>query len=816
LFEDLDATRASGGVYVLSEPGRFVVSWVAVPQYVDFGFGQPRTFQVRLYPDGRIEYAYSGVGSSAEAVVGIAPGGSRGGTSVVSYLESSTQGQEFSGAVAERFGTTQEIDTVAVAQKFYQNHEDAYEYLVIFNTLGIADSPSSIASERTVRTHWSGNGDDPVDMGAWFGSPARLESVINMGPLSQYPSNLTSPMEFRPTDTPLSVLAHEAGHLFLAFASIPDPSATWGRPMLGAQAAHWSFNFNSEASLLEGNRIRDDGPSATPRFWTTGASEGYSPLDQYLMGFRAAEDVPPFHTLFYVKGSPIPNTNAPATGYRFNGTRRDVTMSELIAAVGRRTPDYTIAPRHFRFAFLLVVPAGSQPSASDLAKLNNFRTSFATYYQTVSACTNCSFQTPQPSVDTGLRRELRMSSYPSVGLPGLVSVPVSVSVVTAPQSDLRIALTTQNGAAAAPASVVIPAGATSASFELTGVRTGVEELMAVPDDPAYETVYSRVQVAGSAAGLTLMLVSGDRQGASPGVPLAQPVVVQVVDLNNVPYPGVRVAASVNAGGSVTPASALTDATGSVGFQWTPGAGASNLLTATLEGSASSVTASTLSLPAFSRAGVVNAASFTPDLAAGSFASIFGDNLWAGASADAQSLPWPVTLGGVQVLLNGQPAQLTAVRQGQINFLIPDTFTPGAATLVVVNDVGSSAPVDVPVVALAPAIFGDSTGFGAIQVVGSGQWTNVNPARPDDYVEIYATGLGAVHTGEGNLLWTDQPVTVLFDGQPLADVPYQGLVPGYAGLYQINARIPANTAPGVHTLVLESGATRSNSVNVETR
>jgi len=31
--------------------------------------------------------------------------------------------------------------------------------------------------------------------------------------------------------------------------------------MLGTQLAHWAFTFNSEASLLEGNRIRDNGPS---------------------------------------------------------------------------------------------------------------------------------------------------------------------------------------------------------------------------------------------------------------------------------------------------------------------------------------------------------------------------------------------------------------------------------------------------------------------------------------------------------------------------------------------------------------------------
>ena len=67
--------------------------------------------------------------------------------------------------------------------------------------------------------------------------------------------------------------------------------------MLGYQSAHWNFLFNSEASLLEGNRIQDNGAGVSPRFQTTATVEGYSPLDQYLMGFRSAQDVPP---TFYV------------------------------------------------------------------------------------------------------------------------------------------------------------------------------------------------------------------------------------------------------------------------------------------------------------------------------------------------------------------------------------------------------------------------------------------------------------------------------------------------------------------------------------
>ena len=49
---------------------------------------------------------------------------------------------------------------------------------------------------------------------------------MNMGRLDYYPLdvNASVPVRVAAQDTPLTVLGHESGHLFLAFASIPDPA----------------------------------------------------------------------------------------------------------------------------------------------------------------------------------------------------------------------------------------------------------------------------------------------------------------------------------------------------------------------------------------------------------------------------------------------------------------------------------------------------------------------------------------------------------------------------------------------------------------
>src|SRR5579872_2585966 len=59
LFDDLDPALTAGGVRVFSDSTRLVVSWVSVPEYSANGTGTPQTFQVSIFPDGHIQFAYN-------------------------------------------------------------------------------------------------------------------------------------------------------------------------------------------------------------------------------------------------------------------------------------------------------------------------------------------------------------------------------------------------------------------------------------------------------------------------------------------------------------------------------------------------------------------------------------------------------------------------------------------------------------------------------------------------------------------------------------------------------------------------------------
>jgi uncharacterized protein (TIGR03437 family) len=203
-------------------------------------------------------------------------------------------------------------------------------------------------------------------------------------------------------------------------------------------------------------------------------------------------------------------------------------------------------------------------------------------------------------------------------------------------------------------------------------------------------------------------------------------------------------------------------------------------------------------------GVVNGASFTPApdnaVAPGSIISIFGSALTSGSRMAATLLPLPVKLAGTSVTVNGAPIPLFYASPGQMNAQLPFDVRPGEATLAVRSGTQSSGAQTIRVEAAAPGIF---------IAVG-------NPRRAGDPVFVYATGLGAVTpavasgaAAPANPLsrTTTEPIVTI--GGVRAAVSYSGLAPGFAGLYQINAAVPAGLEPGPAPIVIQMGERRSN-------
>jgi len=369
-FADLDPSTG-GRVFAQADAAALTVTWCSVP-----GFDNPSTVSVQatVQADGVVEVKFGDV-SLREAVVGVSPGSTQAFAPVDLTLTGPTAGG--AGAVGERFSDSAEADLVAAAQRFYRSHPDTYDQLVFWGGARLIRQGEAFAQESTVASEIQGIGVPTGGSPREFGSAARLQSIVNMDRISKYPVSPTQ--KFLGDDTVLSLLGQESGHRWLAFVEFLDADRRRSTELLGRDDAHWSFFFDSDASVMEGNDIEALGGGA---FRTVDAVQRFSRLDQYLMGLVPPEQVPPF---FYVQ-SPVnvvpsrERESSPQAGVTFNGTRRDVLIADVIAAMGPRVPAAAQAPTTWRQAWIYLAPRGTPPSADDLARMNGWRTAWETFF----------------------------------------------------------------------------------------------------------------------------------------------------------------------------------------------------------------------------------------------------------------------------------------------------------------------------------------------------------------------------------------------------------------------------------------------------
>jgi len=377
LFADLDPTTGQGGVYYNQFADRFMITWKLIREFEGF---LPNTAQLSLFPDGSFELTYGALNTS-EAIAGWS-----GGRNLhsVNLVDLTTLGAApLSGANAEKFSQSVQVEFTALAKKFYSTHPDNYDQLVFFTDFPFALVPTgdAFAYEATVQNDIRGINTDTYDFSQEFGSQGRLQSYLVMNQLAAYPDN-PDVVALR-TYTSLQVLGHETAHRWLAYVRFKD-GGTNSENLLGIQQAHWSFLFNADASVMEGNLIQDNEDGS---FTITDATKHYSKLDQYLMGLRPAADVEP---LFYVQPEagvsyqPDDITTPSAIGATFRGTRKDVSIQSIIAAEGSRLPDVSVAPKTFHQAYVLLVRRGTSPAATSLDKLRRIREGFPEFYDQAS------------------------------------------------------------------------------------------------------------------------------------------------------------------------------------------------------------------------------------------------------------------------------------------------------------------------------------------------------------------------------------------------------------------------------------------------
>jgi len=155
----------------------------------------------------------------------------------------------------------------------------------------------------------------------------------------------------------------------------------------------------------------------------------------------------------------------------------------------------------------------------------------------------------------------------------------------------------------------------------------------------------------------------------------------------------------------------------------------------------------------------------------------------------------------QLVFGGEPATVFYAGTGQINALAPMDLTPNSITDIGIMVDGTKV-ADVPsqVVSAAPGIFTTGNGTGQAAAVNQDGTLNSasNPAARGSIVSFYATGQGQA-AGAVSLKIGLYPAQLL----------YAGPAPGFPGLMQINAQVPAGfLPPGIQPVVLAVGSATS--------
>jgi uncharacterized protein (TIGR03437 family) len=230
-------------------------------------------------------------------------------------------------------------------------------------------------------------------------------------------------------------------------------------------------------------------------------------------------------------------------------------------------------------------------------------------------------------------------------------------------------------------------------------------------------------------------------------------------------------------------------------------------------------------------GVVNGASFAAGqpVAAGSIVSIFGENI-AEFLGSAQTVPLPIALKHVSVSFDfpeeglSVPGRFYYVSPQQVNIQVPWELAGFNFALVKIRIEDSvSAVFTVNLADYAPGIFEfdrDGQQFGVITHANGSLVTRSQPARAEETVIVYATGLGPVNQAQASgqaapvspLARTQVTPVVRVAGRD-AVVEFSGLTPGFVGLYQVNVTLPAGLAGGNQELLLTSNGIAASPVAI---
>ena len=186
-----------------------------------------------------------------------------------------------------------------------------------------------------------------------------------------------------PYNYAMSQIGHEMGHRWSAFVSakvngevIQLGPTHWARGLQAPVA--FPYQRPTEASAMGGGVWQDnfDGTFTQLDDDYYVPATGWSYLDLYLMGLIAPSEVPDFFILRNLAAAGRDANGRPI----FKADRTKVTVQDVIAVEGPRTPDVYHSQRQFNTGMVVIVEHGKSPSQELLDRTNAIRERWMDYF----------------------------------------------------------------------------------------------------------------------------------------------------------------------------------------------------------------------------------------------------------------------------------------------------------------------------------------------------------------------------------------------------------------------------------------------------
>ena len=268
-------------------------------------------------------------------------------------------GGDFVSSMGGAFGIT-DRNQRAIVQEVFTQYPDRFDTIAIFLSF-IDQNHAGTAYYQGIANQVQGIGRQAFNSRSSWRLPdeGRLSGFVNMNSVEMFGGLRGAGSAFSSYH---AVLAQELSHRWLMHLRFLDAAGMDSDAFLGRQDAHWSPLVDADGSVQDGIDWRDNGDGTFTNF---GSENGFAGADLWAMGIWGPEQVEDWFYIVEATLGPdmLDKTSRIPSGATINGRRVDVTIEQVIGAMGPRNPPKGTETPYYRSAFVLVTEPG-QPRAA--------------------------------------------------------------------------------------------------------------------------------------------------------------------------------------------------------------------------------------------------------------------------------------------------------------------------------------------------------------------------------------------------------------------------------------------------------------------